>query len=325
MNGSAINRHWVLRERPEGEVTASHFELRQGAVPEPAAGQVLIRVRMISIDPANRAWMFPTATYKAPVEPGQTMHGFGLGEVVTSNAEGFVAGDIVEGMLGWQEYAAVSASELSVRRPGTPAEHAMGVLGITGLTALYGLREIGRPRRGETVVVSAAAGAVGTIAAQIAKIEGCRVVGIAGGPEKCQWLVDELGLDAAVDYKAGELRKALKRACPNGVDVYFDNTGGDALAAALSAMNPHGRIICCGNLSQYNTDRPAPGPAGVPGLLVTKRIRMEGFIVLDHLAQRDQMEATLQGWLDDGRLKTFETVVDGLEKAPESLVQMFRG
>ena len=201
----------------------------------------------------------------------------------------------------------------------------MGVFGIRGLTAFHGMREIGRPRRGETVVVSAAASAVGTIAAQIAKIEGCRVVGIAGGPEKCEWLTSELGLDAAVDYKAGELRKALKRACPDGVDVYFDNTGGDVLAAALSAMNLHGRIVCCGNLSQYNTDRPAPGPAAVPGLLVTRRIRMEGFIVLDHLSERDRMEATMQGWLDDGRLKTFETVVGGLEQARESLVQMFRG
>lgn len=325
MNASVINRHWVLRERPAGEVAVSNFEMRQGPVPDPAAGHVLVRVQMISIDPANRAWMFPTATYKAPVEPGQTMHGFGLGEVVKSNADGFAVGDMVEGMLGWQEYAVVPASVLTVRRPGTPPEHAMGVLGITGLSAFHGLLEIGRPRPGETVVVSAAAGAVGTIAAQIAKIQGCRVVGIAGGPEKCDWLVSEIGLDAAVDYKVGELRKALKRACPDGVDVYFDNTGGDALAAALSAMNPHGRIVCCGNLSQYNTDRPVPGPAGVPGLLVTKRIRMEGFIVLDHLVNREQMETKMQGWLADGRLKAFQTVVDGLELAPESLVQMFRG
>lgn len=320
-----INRNWVLRQRPDAELKAEDFELREGPVGEPAAGQVLVRVRMISIDPANRAWMFPTATYKAPVEPGQTMHGFGIGEVLASRADNFAVGDMVEGMVGWQEYAMVSGSDLTVRRAGTPPEHAMGVLGITGLTALYGLREIGRPRPGETVVVSAAAGAVGTIAAQIAKLDGCRVVGIAGGPEKCQWLVSELGLDAAVDYKAGDLRKALKRACPEGVDVYFDNTGGDALAAALSAMNVNGRIVCCGNLSQYNTDRPAPGPAAVPGLLVTKRIRMEGFIVLDHLAHRDEMESTLQAWLHDGSLKSFETVVDGLSQAPESLVRMFRG
>ncbi len=325
MGLSDKNRFWILRERPSGLVTPAHFEFREDAIPAPAEGEVLVRVKMLSIDPANRAWMFPSPTYKAPVSPGDVMHGFGFGEVVASRAPGFATGDIVEGMVGWQDYAALPAAEWTKRDPATPVEHAMGVLGITGLSAYFGLLEIGRPKAGETLVVSAAAGAVGSIAAQIGKIVGCRVVGIAGGPDKCAWLQRELGLDAALDYKEGGLRKAMRAACPNGVDVYFDNTGGDALAAALANMNERGRIVCCGNLSQYNTDKPAPGPAGVPGLIVTKRLRMEGFVVLDHLGARAEAEARLRGWLIEGRLKAFQTIVEGLDKAPLALQQMFEG
>lgn len=323
--GSNVNRFWVLRERPTGLVTPAHFEMREAPIADPKEGEAVVRVRMLSIDPANRAWMFPSPTYKAPVSPGDTMHGFGIGEVVASRAPGLKAGDIVEGMVGWQDYAALPASELQKRSSAASIEHAMGVLGVTGLTAYFGLIEIGRPRAGETILVSAAAGAVGSIVAQIGKILDCRVVGIAGGAEKCAWLQRELGVDAAIDYKEGGLRKAVRAACPNGVDVYFDNTGGDALAAALAAMNERGRIVCCGNLSQYNTDRPAPGPAGVPGLLVTRRLRMEGFVVLDYFDRREPAEKQLQAWIDAGKLKSFETIVEGLENAPRALQQMFEG
>lgn len=320
-----VNRYWVLRERPTGLVTPAHFDMRESPVREPADGEAVVRVRMLSIDPANRAWMFPSPTYKAPVAPGDTMHGFGVGEIVASRAQGLKVGDIVEGMVGWQDYAVLPVAELAKRDIKGSIEHAMGVLGVTGLTAYFGLVEIGRPKAGETLLVSAAAGAVGSIVAQIGRILGCRVVGIAGGPDKCAWLQRELGLDAAIDYRQGGLRKAVRSACSNGVDVYFDNTGGEALDAALFAMNERGRIVCCGNLSQYNADRPAPGPVGVPGLLVTKRLRMEGFVVLDYFDRREPAERQLKAWLDEGKLKSFETIVEGLENAPRALQQMFEG
>ena len=201
----------------------------------------------------------------------------------------------------------------------------MGVLGITGLTAYFGLLDVGRPRAGETVLVSGAAGAVGAVAGQLAKIAGCRVVGTTGGPEKCEWLTRELGFDAAVDYKAGGLHHQLKAACPSGIDVYFDNTGGEMLTAAIARMNLWGRVVCCGNISQYDTATPAGGPANVPGLLVTKRIRMEGFVVMDFYQRRAQAEAALADLLAQGKLKAPVDVVEGFDKMPAALVGLFAG
>lgn len=324
MTGST-NRQWILAARPAGMVGPEHFTLREQPVPAPGKGEVLVRTRLLSLDPANRAWMSPAPTYKAPVMPGDVMHGFALGEVVQSNAADLAPGDLVEGMLGWQDYAVMAPAEVTRRDARYRPEALMGVLGITGLTAYYGLREVGRPKSGETVLVSAAAGAVGSIAGQIAKIEGCRVVGTAGGPEKCSWLTQQLGFDAAIDYKSADLRAALKEACPRGIDVYFDNTGGAILQAALFQMNMGGRIVCCGNLSQYNAEKPGPGPMGVPGLLVVKRLRMEGFIVMDYFATRPQAEATLAKWVEEGRLKAQEDIVEGLENAPAALAGMFAG
>jgi hypothetical protein len=306
-------------------VGPEHFTLRHTKVPSPGPGEMLLRTRLLSLDPANRAWMAPNPTYKSPVEPGDVMHGFALGEVVQSNVPGFEPGDLVDGMLGWQDYAVIKAREATKREMRYKPEWLMGVLGVTGLTAYYGLLEVGKPKAGETVVVSAAAGAVGSIVGQIAKIMGCYVVGTAGGPEKCAWLTQELGFDAAVDYKAGGVRRALKEVCPQGIDVYFDNTGGEVLQAALFLMNALGRIVCCGNLSQYNAEKPEPGPMGVPGLMVVKRLRMEGFIVMDYFATRPQAEAQLAEWLGEGRLKAAEDVVEGLERAPLSLAQLFQG
>lgn len=322
---SKVNRQWLLSVRPTGLVGPDNFALRETPIPEPGEGEVLVRNRLLSLDPANRAWMSPTPTYKAPVVPGDVMHGFALGEVVASNAPGFAPGDLVDGMLGWQDYAVLPAGELTRRDSRYAPELLMGALGITGLTAYYGLIEIGRPQAGETVLVSAAAGAVGSMAGQIARLLGCRVVGTAGGPEKCAWLTGELGFDAAVDYKAGNVRRALKEACPKGIDVYFDNTGGEVLEAAMFLMNMRGRIVCCGNLSQYNAEKPGPGPMGVPGLVVVKRLRLEGFIVTDYFDTRAEAEAKLAGWIAEGKIKTAEDVVEGLERAPAALAELFQG
>ncbi|HJQ55382.1 MAG TPA: NADP-dependent oxidoreductase [Vineibacter sp.] len=322
---NSTNRQWLLAARPTGMVGPEHFTWRQAPVPKPVAGEVLVRTLLLSLDAANRAWLSPVPTYKAPVLPGDVMHGFALGEVVESNVADLKVGDLVDGMLGWQDFAVMKLGDVTRRDSRYRPEMLLGVLGITGLTAYYGLREIGRPKPGETVLVSAAAGAVGSVVGQIARIEGCRAVGVAGGAEKCAWLTRELGFDAAVDYKAGDVRRALRAAAPNGIDVYFDNTGGDILQAALFQMNMGGRIICCGNLSQYNAERPGPGPMGVPGLLVVKRLRMEGFIVLDYFATRPQAEATLAKWVEEGKLKAAEDVVDGLENAPMALAGMFAG
>lgn len=322
---NSVNRQWLLTTRPAGMVGPEHFTLREQPVPQPGPGEIVVRSRLLSLDPANRAWMSPVPTYKSPVSPGDVMHGFALGEVTASNVTDIAVGDVVDGMLGWQDYAVMKPGEVTRRDARYRPEALMGVLGITGLTAYYGLREVGRPKPGETVLVSAAAGAVGSIVGQIAKIEGCRVVGTAGGPEKCAWLTDTLGFDAAIDYKSADLRRALKDACPRGIDVYFDNTGGAVLQAALYQMSMGGRIVCCGNLSQYNAERPEPGPVGVPGLLVVKRLRMEGFIVMDYFATRPQAEATLAKWVEEGKLTAAEDIVDGLEKAPAALAELFAG
>lgn len=320
----AVNKQWIYAKKPEGQVGPEHFELHESKMPEPGEGEALVRSTLLSLDPASRAWMMGR-TYRAMLEPGDVMAGWGLGEVVKSNAGGFAPGDVVSGEFGWQQYASVPARHLTKVDKRLKPEHVLGVLGVTGLTAYFGLLDVGRPRAGETVLVSGAAGAVGSIAGQLAKISGCRVVGTTGGKEKCDWLVRELGFDAAIDYKAGGLYHALKDVCPSGIDVYFDNTGGDVLAAALARMNQWGRVVCCGVVSQYNAVTPAGGPAGVPGFLVTKRIRMEGFVVMDFYQRRAQAEAALSELLADGRLKAPVDIVEGFEKMPSALKGLFAG
>ena len=319
-----MNRQWLYAKQPAGKIAADTFEWTETAIPVPGAGEVLVRTRMLSLDPANRAWMMGK-TYRDALQPGQVMSGFAIGEVVDSQAAGFAPGDIVEGDWGWQDYAALSARRLVKRTIRAPLEMLIGPLSITGLTAYFGLLEVGRPKPGDAVLVSAAAGAVGTMVGQIAKLAGCRVVGTAGGQDKCDWLVRELGFDAAVDYKAGGVRRALAAACPDGIDVYFDNTGGAVLDAALSLMNLRGHIACCGNVSQYDVEKPAPGPMAVPGLVVTKRLRMEGFIVMDFFDRRAEAETRLARWVEEGRIKAIVDVVDGLERAPEALIGLFEG
>ena len=321
---NGTNRQILLVEKPTGKLAPEHFKMADGKIPEPKDGEVLLRVRYISLDAANRAWMHG-ATYRSAVEANTVMAGGGIAEVIGSRAPGFAAGDIVFGDTGWQDYAAVPAKHLSKMPRIEPMTHLLSVYGIAGLTAYFGLLHVGRPNAGETVVVSAAAGSVGSIVGQIAKIKGCHVVGIAGGHEKCHWLTSTLGFDAAVDYKDGAVFKALRAAAPKGIDVYFDNVGGDILEACIAQMNIRGRIACCGAISQYDGVPSATGPRGVPGLIVVKRLTMQGFIVMDYMEQRDQALAELQSWVAAGRLKVQEDVIAGLENTPQALIGLLAG
>jgi NADPH-dependent curcumin reductase CurA len=319
-----VNRQILLAEKPTGKLSEAHFRLNEGEVPKPTAGEVLLRTRYISLDAANRAWM-QGATYRSAVDAGTVMAGAAIAEVVASEAPSFASGDLVFADAGWQDYAALPAKRLIKLPRVEPLTHLLSVYGIAGLTAYFGLLRIGRPQSGETVAVSAAAGSVGSLVGQIAKIKGCRVVGIAGGGEKCDWLTRELGFDAAVDYKAGPLGPALKAAAPNGIDVYFDNVGGDVLEACLFAMNLRGRIACCGAVSQYDQAPSAHGPRGVPGLIVVKRLTLQGFIVMDFDAERDAAIAELRAWVEAGKLKVQEDVIEGLENTPRALIGLLAG
>jgi NADPH-dependent curcumin reductase CurA len=323
MNDS-VNRQILLVEKPTGKLAPEHFKLSKGIVPEPKDGEALVRTRYISLDAANRAWMHG-ATYRAAVEANTVMAGGAIAEVVSSKAPGLKAGDIVFGDTGWQDYAALPAKHLTRMPKMEPMTHLLSVYGIAGLTAYFGLLHVGKPKQGETVVVSAAAGSVGSIVGQIARIKGCHVVGIAGGKEKCDWLTRELGFDAAVDYKDGGTYKALRAAAPGGIDVYFDNVGGDILEACLAQMNNRGRIACCGAISQYDGVPSAHGPRGVPGLIVVKRLIMQGFIVMDYMDERDTALSELQSWVASGKLKVQEDVIDGLENTPNALIGLLHG
>jgi NADPH-dependent curcumin reductase CurA len=318
------NRQILLVEKPSGKLGPEHFKLTSAQIPELKDGEALLRVRYISLDAANRAWMHG-ATYRSAVEANTVMAGGGIAEVVQSKSPSLAPGDIVFGDTGWQDYAAVAAKHLTKMPKMEPLTHLLSIYGIAGLTAYFGLLEIGKPKSGETVVVSAAAGSVGSIVGQIAKIKGCHVVGIAGGKDKCQWLTAELGFDAAVDYKDGAVFKALRAAAPKGIDVYFDNVGGDILEACLPQMNNYGRIACCGAVSQYDGVPSAHGPRGVPGLIVVKRLVMQGFIVMDFMKERDHALADLQGWVAARKLKVQEDVISGLENTPKALIGLLAG
>ena len=321
---ATVNRQVLLVEKPTGKLGPEHFKMSNGAMPEPKDGEALLRVRYISLDAANRAWMHG-ATYRAAVEANTVMAGGGIAEVVASKTPDLAPGDIVFGDTGWQDYAAVPAKHLTKMPKIEPMTHLLSVYGIAGLTAYFGLLDVGKPKAGETVVVSAAAGSVGSIVGQIAKIKGCRVIGIAGGKAKCDWLTSKLGFDAAVDYKDGAVFKALRAAAPNGIDVYFDNVGGDILEACLAQMNNRGRIACCGAISQYDGAPSATGPRGVPGLIVVKRLIMQGFIVMDFMDQRDEALSDLQSWVSSGKLKVQEDVINGLENTPKALIGLLAG
>jgi NADPH-dependent curcumin reductase CurA len=322
---AGINRQIVLDHLPQGDKLArEHFRLTEGERPQAGEGQVLLHTRYISLDAANRAWM-QGATYRSALESGQVMAGGALAEVVESNVDHLQPGDLVFADTGWQDYAVLPAKRLAKLPQMEPATHLLSVYGVAGLTAYFGLLECGQPKAGDTVVVSAAAGSVGSIVGQIAKIKGCRVVGVAGGAEKGRWLVNELGFDAAIDYKAGGLRQQFKETLPDGIDVYFDNTGGEIFEACLFAMKTHGRIACCGAVSQYDGAAPPHGPRGIPGLIVTKRLTLRGFVVMDFDDRREAALKDLQAWVADGRLKVQEDVIDGLENTPAALIGLLAG
>jgi NADPH-dependent curcumin reductase CurA len=320
------NRQFLIDHLPTGKLTPDVFRLSEGAMPAVGEGEVLVRTRYVSLDAANRAWMWG-ATYRSALKAGDVMAGGGVAEVVESKAPGFAPGDLVWGDTGWQDYVVLNAKHLAKlgKAPaGQPITYLLSVYGVAGLTAYFGLLECGQPKAGETVVVSAAAGSVGSLVGQIAKIKGCRVVGIAGGKAKCDLLTSELGFDAAVDYKAPEFSKAMRAAVPKGIDVYFDNVGGSVLEACLFNMNNMGRIACCGAVSQYDAPQ-AHGPRGVPGLIVTKRLTMRGFIVSDFEDQNAKALADLQGWVASGQLKVREDVIDGFENLPAALIGLLAG
>ena len=321
---SHANRQFVLQQIPQGRLSPGDFRQVETERPSPGPGEALLRTRYISLDAANRAWM-QGATYRSALSAGQVMAGGALAEVVEAPGTDLAPGDLVFADTGWQDYAVLPANRLSRLPKLEPVTHLLSVYGVAGLTAYFGLLECGRPKAGETVVVSAAAGSVGSIVGQIARIQGCRVIGIAGGQEKGRWLTDDLGFDAAVDYKAGDLRRQLKAAAPNGIDVYFDNVGGDIFETCLFSMNNYGRIACCGAVSSYDGAPPQHGPRGVPGLIVTRRLTVRGFIVSDFDDRRDVALDDLQRWVAEGRLKVAEDVIDGFENLPAALVGLLHG
>ncbi len=321
-----VNTQCRLAARPVGQPKATDWTFTEEPVPTPADGELVVQVEYLSIDPAMRTWMNAGRSYVPPVELGEVMRAAGIGRVVESRHPDFAVGDEVYGIFGVQRYALSDGSGVTpVDTSLAPAPVHLGALGIGGLTAYFGLLDIGRPEPGQTVLVSGAAGSVGSITGQIANIKGCRAIGIAGGQEKCRWLVDELGFDAAIDYKAGDLRGQLKTHAPNGVDVFFDNVGGDALEAALSRLARGGRVVLCGAVSQYNADAAGRGPANYMQLLVA-RASMTGFVIFDYADRYAEGVAQLAKWLRSGELRSREHVVaGGVNDFPDALATLFRG
>jgi NADPH-dependent curcumin reductase CurA len=319
------NQQIHLISRPQGMPTADNFKIVDAPMPRPRDGEVLVRALYLSVDPYMRGRMSDRKSYTPPFELNETIGGAAVGEVVESKFDGLKKGDIVMGHLLWQRYATAPGKELlKVDPQRAPITTALGVLGMTGLTAYFGLLEITQPRAGETVVVSGAAGAVGSVVGQIAKIKGCRVVGIAGSDEKTAYLRDELGFDAAINYKTEDIAAALKNACPGGVDIYFDNVGGEISDAVLQLINHGARISICGQIALYNLEKPDTGPR-VQSLLLIHSARMQGFIVSDFLARFEEGREQLTQWLEQGKLQYAENIVDGFENTPQAFLGLFEG
>ncbi|GAB4337929.1 MAG: NADP-dependent oxidoreductase [Dehalococcoidia bacterium] len=319
------NRQVLLAARPVGFPRETDFELVARPIPEPGDGEVLVRNVYMSVDPYMRGRMNDVRSYVPPFQVGEPLQGAAAGVVVASRDPGFREGDVVIGSQGWREYDAAPARVLRrIDASAAPMSAYLGVLGGTGFTAYVGVLDIGQAKAGETFLVSAAAGAVGSVAGQIAKIAGCRVVGSAGNDAKVAWLLEELGFDAAFNYRDVDLEAALSETCPEGVDVYFDNVGGETLQAALNHMNPFGRIAACGMISQYNNAEPQPGPNNLP-LIVRNRLTMRGFIISDHGDRRADFERDMTTWLREGRVKNRETVVEGIENAVPAFLGLLRG
>ncbi|MGE8360479.1 NADP-dependent oxidoreductase [Pseudomonas sp.] len=320
-----LNRQFLLAQRPVGMPSRETFNYVESPVGEPGPGQILVKNAYLSLDPAMRGWMNDAKSYIAPVGLGEVMRALGVGQVVASQHPDFAVGDHVNGALGVQDYFLGEPKGFYKVDPSrAPLPLYLSALGMTGMTAYFALLDVGAPKAGETVVISGAAGAVGSIAGQIAKLKGCRVVGIAGGADKCRFLVDELGFDAAIDYKHEDLHAALKRDCPKGVDVYFDNVGGEILDAVLTRINFRARVVICGAISQYNNKEAVKGPSNYLALLVNSA-RMEGMVVMSYASRFSEAAQEMGGWLASGQLKSKEHVVDGLQTFPDTLLKLFSG
>ena len=320
------NRQWRLRARPEGLIKESDFEFHEEPVPALAEGQLVVRNIYLSLDPANRGWVTDLPSYVPPVPLGEVMRGIAIGVVEDSRHPGFQPGDMVQGMLGWQSYLLSDGGGLQrlPRDTGLPLTASLGLFSHIGLTAYFGLLQIGKPRAGETLVVSAAAGAVGSLVGQIGKLKGCRVVGITGSEEKCRWITGDLGFDHAINYKEEPVVEKLQECCVEGIDVYFDNVGGEILDAVLGRINKHARLVICGLISQYNTEEPVSGPFNFANILL-RSARVEGFIVLDLLDRAGEALKDLGRWLAEGKLQYRVDIVEGLENAPSALNKLFDG
>jgi NADPH-dependent curcumin reductase CurA len=322
---AAVNHQFRLAARPVGYCKSSDWNFTEEPVAEPGDGEVVVKVRYLSMDPAMRGWMNDGRSYIAPVGIGDVMRALGAGEVITSNHPGLAPGDSVTGLLGVQEFAVVNGDAVIKVDPDlAPLPVYLGALGMPGMTAYFGLLDVGRAAEGETVVVSGAGGAVGSIVGQIAKLKGCRVVGIAGGAEKCRHIVEDLGFDAAIDYKAESVASALGRQCPSGIDVYFDNVGGDILDAALGRLARHARVVICGAISQYNATGRMKGPSNYMSLLVN-HASMTGFVVSDYSARWAEGAAQMAEWIAAGKVTTREDIAVGFETFPDTLLRLFKG
>src|SRR5436189_1493741 len=319
-----INRQILLKSRPEGTPSLDNFELAQAPVPEPGEGEVLMRNRYLSLDPYMRGRMSAAKSYAKPAQVGEPMVGGTVGEIVKSRHPKYAAGDIVLGFGGWQDYALSNGAGLRKLDPTVaPISTALGVLGMPGMTAYVGLTEIGQPKPGETVVVAAASGAVGSVVGQIAKIKGCRAVGIAGGADKCRFVIDELGFDACLDHRVPDLARQLEAACPKGIDVYFENVGGAVQQAVWPLLNDFARVPVCGLIAQYNLTTPMPGPDMFT--VLRKRLLLRGFIVSDFAAKLGDFLRDCGEWVRSGRLKYREDITEGLENAPATFLGMLQG
>ena len=323
-----INRQWLLASRPVGGVKESDFSWRETPVPQPEEGQILVRTLYLSFDPAMRAWMNERATYVPPVRLGEPMRAGAVGQVVESRHPDYARGEFVQGTFCWQDYAAVTPGpgvfQLMKLEPGVPPSWYLGLLGITGLTAYFGMLEVGCPAAGETILVSGAAGATGSVAGQLARLRGARVVGIAGGSRKCAWLTGPARFDAAIDYHSEDVAARIDALCPEGVDVYFDNVGGELLERVLERIRLRARIALCGAISGYNAVEAPPGPRNLINL-VLKRARMEGFLVLDYAEQFPTAIQALRKWAEAGEVVHEEDIQEGLENAPKTLLRLFSG
>ncbi len=321
------NRRIVLAQRPSGLVDEETTTLVTGPVPEPGPDEALVRVRYLSMDPTIRTWMDDAPGYLPPIGLGDTVRGAGVGEVIRSQSDRYSVGDVVIGLTGWQDYVVADegSGSMQVIPPGVEPTLALSVLGVTGMTAYFGMIDVGKATEGDTVVVSGAAGATGSVAGQVARLKGAAtVIGIAGTPEKCAWIVDELGFDAAVNYKTDDVAASLRALCPGGIDLYYDNVGGEILDTCLAQLAMRGRIVLCGAISVYNEKSRPPGPRNIFNLII-KRGRMEGFLVLDYLDRFLEAQIEMMGWLAEDKVRHAEHLVAGLENAPDALNLLFSG